>query len=131
MHYPVAGVVKDKYKRYFAYGGGASQTVSTGQKYQYTGQPYDDDGTQPGIGAKRGRPEYIPGAAVIVTDKGIVSLPFRSLSFASTARYTINARLDKEIAGNPRAGIPFPYTNKKSLQYHNHRLTVFPIMGDG
>ncbi len=39
-----AGVVKDKYKRYFAYGGGASQTVSTGQKYQYTGQPYDDDG---------------------------------------------------------------------------------------
>jgi RHS repeat-associated protein len=39
-----AGVVKDKYKRYFAYGGGAIQTVSTGQKYQYTGQPYDDDG---------------------------------------------------------------------------------------
>ncbi len=39
-----AGVVKDKYKRYFAYGGGASQTVSTGQKYQYTGQPYDDNG---------------------------------------------------------------------------------------
>ena len=37
------GVVKDRYKRYFAYGGGASQTVSTGQKYQYTGQPYDDD----------------------------------------------------------------------------------------
>jgi hypothetical protein len=39
-----AGVVKDKYKRYFAYGGGASQTVSTGQKHQYPGQPYDDDG---------------------------------------------------------------------------------------
>ncbi len=39
-----AGVVKDKYNRYFAYGGGANQTISTGQKYRYTGQPFDDDG---------------------------------------------------------------------------------------
>ena len=38
------GVVKDRYSRYFAYGGGESQTISTGQKYRYTGQPYDDDG---------------------------------------------------------------------------------------
>jgi RHS repeat-associated protein len=38
-------VVKDKYKRYFAYGGDALSTISTGQKYQYTSQPCDDDGS--------------------------------------------------------------------------------------
>jgi hypothetical protein len=34
-----AGVVKDKYKRYFAYGGDGLSTISTGQKYRYTGYP--------------------------------------------------------------------------------------------
>jgi len=38
------GTVKDMYKRYYAYGDAAEQTVSTGQKYRYTGKPFDDEG---------------------------------------------------------------------------------------
>jgi len=38
------GTVKDTYKRYYAFGDAAQQTVSTGQRYRYTGKPFDDEG---------------------------------------------------------------------------------------
>jgi RHS repeat-associated protein len=36
--------VKDKYKRYYAFGAPDAQTVSTDQAYRYTGKPFDEDG---------------------------------------------------------------------------------------
>ncbi len=38
------GTVKDTYKRYYAFGDAAQQTVSTDQRYRYTGKPFDDEG---------------------------------------------------------------------------------------
>jgi len=37
------GTVKDNYKRYYAFGDAAQQTVSTDQRYRYTGKPFDDE----------------------------------------------------------------------------------------